>query len=219
MVVGLEGIIDCANLTEEIVNDAIGLVQHNDFIFRSDQHKVINFLIELLKLANKNLSDYLSLEPHLSQLITDGFMDLKSHPAMSICKYELFTLFIRLSKNQSISIKKLSQDIKALSDHRKWSRFYLGAQLLTKDLKEILKLMPTDCAFNRLMSIVRQNDHVLHTTVLKNSMIERHFIHLNDQFLKNIMKLASSHDQELVNSIQTLITLKNTRKKYKSHVC
>ena len=64
MVVGLEGIIDCANLTEEIVNDAIGLVQHNDFIFRSDQHKVINFLIELLKLANKNLSDYLSLEPH-----------------------------------------------------------------------------------------------------------------------------------------------------------
>ena len=89
-------------------------------------------------------------------------MDLKSHPAMSICKYELFTLFIRLSKNQSISIKKLSQDIKALSDHRKMESLYLGAQLLTKDLKEILKLMPTDLCFNRLMSIDEQNDHVLH---------------------------------------------------------
>ena len=55
-----------------------------------------------------------------------------------------------------------------------------------------------------------------YTTVLKKFNDREAFYPSNDQFWKNIMKLASSHDQELVNSIQTLITLK-TREKSISH--
>ena len=51
MVVGLEDIIDCANLTKEIIDDALGLVNFDELTFASDRHKVINFLIELLNLA------------------------------------------------------------------------------------------------------------------------------------------------------------------------
>ena len=128
---------------------------------------------------------------------------------MIACIFELCTFLMRLSENKFIPIEKLTEYINAFSDHRKYSRFYTGHDVLTRDLVRIQQLMPTDRDFfNRLMSIVSCKDHVLRPTVLKKLQEENAFQGpLNEQFWDNIMKLLTSPEQKVA-SIQTLLTLK-----------